>query len=726
MSTSPSSSQLALNVRARRNTSARSGSSACACSASARSVSVFVRCMKAPHHRAHGTSTDAFRLPVGTPGTAWKRREPPGHTATDVLRYPEESACFVGAVLPPHRPSMSHTVHPALRVLHVEDSEQDVELALLHLRRSGYEASATRVESADAMREALRVGTWDVVFSDCSMPRFSAVDALALLRERALEIPFIIVSGTIAEETAAAAMRAGAHDFIRKDKMAGLGPAVERELRRQEAREAQKRLENDIRTSAARYRAIFEACPAPLWVYDPETYAIGAVNDAAAAEHGKSRQDLASTKVTDLIAVGSAAPAASWSAFADVLELAARASRPSPAGPLPTRPSLAAALAASRILVTDDDADLLATCANALTSCGCHVETAPTRDAARIHAERGPFDVIVTDVVMKGTSVLEFLRTVRERDADVPVLLVAASSDRAAAADAVAYGAFRSIRKPVAPATLLEVVRRAVELHKMATLKRQALDIAGSTSHHLGDRASLEVHFDRALDRLWLAFQPIVSWRQETVFGYEALVRSDEPTLARPFDLFTAAERLGRLHDLGRAIRQRVARSAPDAPASCKLFVNVHSSDLDDVDLISPSAPLTPMASSIVLEITERSSLEPVDGLGPRLEKLRRLGFQIALDDLGAGYAGVSSFSQVEPEIVKLDMSLVRGIDTSSRKRSVVRSMLDLAGRDLAMVVICEGVETEAERDTLAALGADLLQGYLFAKPAREFVAPKF
>jgi DNA-binding NtrC family response regulator len=123
---------------------------------------------------------------------------------------------------------MSPPSHPALRVLHVEDSEQDVELALLHLRRSGYEASATRVESADAMREALRVGTWDVVFSDCSMPRFSAVDALALLRERALEIPFIIVSGTIAEETAAAAMRAGAHDFIRKDKMAGLGPAVER------------------------------------------------------------------------------------------------------------------------------------------------------------------------------------------------------------------------------------------------------------------------------------------------------------------------------------------------------------------------------------------------------------------------------------------------------------------------------------------------------------------
>ncbi len=661
----------------------------------------------------------------------------------------------MGAVLALRHPAMSPTSHHPLRVLHVEDSEQDVELALLQLRRSGYEASATRVESADAMREALRVGTWDVVFSDCSIPRFSAEDALALLREKALEIPFIIVSGTIAEETAAAAMRAGAHDFIRKDKLAGLGPAVERELRGQAAREAQNRIENDIRQSAARYRAIFEACPAPLWVYDAETRAIVAVNDAAAAEHGKSRQELGAMTMTDLMPGGSAAPGVrtrvveidghrmaisvgtvpndasaahgeSWNAPDDVLALAARASRPtaSPAAPLPTRPSLAAALAASRILVTDDDADLLATCANALASCGCHVETTPTRDAARIHAERGPFDVIVTDVVMKGTSALEFLRTVRERDADVPVLLVAASSDLAAAADAVAYGAFRYLSKPVAPTTLLEVVRRAVELHRMATLKRQALDIAGSTSHHLEDRAGLEVHFDRALDRLWLAFQPIVSWRQETVFGYEALVRSDEPTLARPLDLFTAAERLGRLHDLGRAIRQRVARSAPDAPASCKLFVNVHSSDLDDVDLISPWAPLTTIASSIVLEITERSSLERIDGLGARLEKLRRLGFQIAIDDLGAGYAGLSSFSQVEPEIVKLDMSLVRGIDTSSRKRSVVRSMLDLAGRDLGMIVICEGVETEAERDTLAALGADLLQGYLFAKPAREFVAP--
>jgi PAS domain S-box-containing protein len=675
---------------------------------------------------------------------------------------------------------MSPTSQP-LRVLHVEDSEQDVELALLQLRRSGYEAVATRVESADAMRAALASGAWDVVLSDCSMPRFGAENALALLREKALEIPFIIVSGTIAEETAAAAMRAGAHDFIRKDKLAGLAPAVERELRGQRARDAQRQAEQEARASTARYRAWFDACPVPLWAYDPDTHVIHAVNDAAAAEHGYTQAELAAMTMADLIATDgppasgeiTASPAIAWSvsqvrkkdgtsfelsvasrlfeidgrrtaisvgapgttsavaaaprgAPADVLDLAARAGPPSasPTGPSTARPSLAAALAASRILLATDDDDLLVAGASALVSHGCHVEIAPTADAGRIHGERGPFDAIVTDVVMTGTNALEFLRTVRERSADVPVVLVAASRDLMAAADGVAYGAFRYLSKPVAPATLLEVVRRAVEMHRMATLKRRALDIAGSPVHQLGDRAGLEVHFAKALDQLWLAFQPIVSWRQHAVFGYEALVRSNEPSLASPADLFAAGERLGRLNDLGRVIRERVARSAAAAPNGCRLFVNVHSSDLDDADLFSPWAPLSAIASSVVLEITERSSLERVEGLGARLQKLRRLGFQIAIDDLGAGYAGLSSFSQVEPEIVKLDMSLVRGIDTSSRKRSVVRSMLELAGRDLGMLVICEGVETPTERDTLSALGADLLQGYLFAKPAREFVAP--
>ena len=105
--------------------------------------------------------------------------------------------------------------------------------------------------------------------------------------------------------------------------------------------------------------------------------------------------------------------------------------------------------------------------------------------------------------------------------------------------------------------------------------------------------------------------------------------------------------------------------------------------------------------------------------------RLKALGFHMAIDDLGAGYAGLTSFTQLEPEVAKLDMSLVRGVDTDSRRQSIVRSMKSLCD-ELGMTVIAEGVETPAERDTLAELGCDLLQGYLFGKPARGFDAVKW
>ena len=663
-----------------------------------------------------------------------------------------------------------------IKVLHVEDSEDDVELALHQLRRGGVDATATRVADPQAMREALTSETWDVVLSDCSMPLFGAEEALALLREAKLDLPFVIVSGTICEEKVAAAMRAGAHDFIRKDRLSALGPTVERELRERTAREARRKDELEIRDAEARYRALFNASPGPMWAFDLDTLGVIAVNDSAVTECGFSRRELAEMTMGDLmpgdvapatsagvgsghesrrghirkkegaaidvevrlvvtdgrrVALASAAQAeprariesTSPAAAGGAMDLAERAARHG-TRPSLDRPSLSAALSARRVLLADDDADFIDSCERALTAHGCLVVTTPTRDAARTYVERAPFDVVVTNVVMTGTTAIDFLRTVRERDADVPVVLVADKAELAEATWAVEYGAFGYLTKPAETAAIPEVVRHAVEMHRMAALKRQALRVAEPHGYSATDRAGLDVRFDRALDGLWIAFQPIVSWTGRTVFGYEALVRSDEPTLKSPADLFAAAEHLGRLHHLGRAIRGRVAHAATVAPLPYRLFVNVHADDLNDGDLFSSWAPLTAIASSVVLEITERASLERVSGLGTRLKKLRGLGFQIAVDDLGAGYAGLSSFSQLEPEVVKLDTSLVRGIADSSRKRSVVRAMVELASRDLGMLVICEGIETAAERDALASLGADLLQGFLFAKPSRGFVNP--
>jgi signal transduction histidine kinase len=118
----------------------------------------------------------------------------------------------------------------SLRVLFVEDSEDDAALIVRHLQRAGYDVVSFRVDTRESFESALDNAAWDVVISDHSMPKFSSMDALRTLRAHRLDAPFIIVSGTIGEETAVEAMRAGAHDYVLKNNLARLGPAIAREL----------------------------------------------------------------------------------------------------------------------------------------------------------------------------------------------------------------------------------------------------------------------------------------------------------------------------------------------------------------------------------------------------------------------------------------------------------------------------------------------------------------
>jgi EAL domain-containing protein (putative c-di-GMP-specific phosphodiesterase class I) len=221
-----------------------------------------------------------------------------------------------------------------------------------------------------------------------------------------------------------------------------------------------------------------------------------------------------------------------------------------------------------------------------------------------------------------------------------------------------------------------------------------------------------------------MAFQPIVRWSQRCVFGYEALVRTREPSVPHPGVLLDLAERVGGLDQLGRSIRNSVAGQLA-AEDSFNVFVNLHPMDLLDPQLFAADAPLTRFANRVVLEITERESLEHIEELGPRLADLKRRGFRIAIDDLGAGYAGLSSFSALEPDVVKLDMSLVRGVQNCRTAQKVIASIRGLCDA-LGTQVVAEGIETVEERDTLANLGCDLMQGYLFGRPAPYLPTVKF
>jgi len=137
-----------------------------------------------------------------------------------------------------------------LRVLLVEDSEDDALLVIRELKKGGYEPEYERVETAEAMRTVLSEKTWDVILCDYNLPRFNGLDALNLCQEGGIDVPFIIVSGTIGEETAVEAMKAGAHDYVMKDRLSRLVPAIERELRETESRLQRKQAEKLYKTLA--------------------------------------------------------------------------------------------------------------------------------------------------------------------------------------------------------------------------------------------------------------------------------------------------------------------------------------------------------------------------------------------------------------------------------------------------------------------------------------------
>ena len=137
----------------------------------------------------------------------------------------------------------------SLQVLLIEDSENDALLLELELQRAGYEPSCCRVETPDAMNAALQRQHWDLVVADYVMPRFNGLAALALVKEQGLDLPFIVVSGHITDNTAVAAMKAGAHDYVMKNNLARLGPAVRRELREAEVRRERRRAEEQRRAA---------------------------------------------------------------------------------------------------------------------------------------------------------------------------------------------------------------------------------------------------------------------------------------------------------------------------------------------------------------------------------------------------------------------------------------------------------------------------------------------
>ena len=383
----------------------------------------------------------------------------------------------------------------------------------------------------------------------------------------------------------------------------------------------------------------------------------------------------------------------------------------------------AARAAPARVLVIDDEPLMRKLLGRLLTSAGYEVVVTDGGAEAIELLWHSTFDVVVSDVNMPGVDGIEVLRFVRERDPDLPVILVTACASTDTAIGAVQHHATAYMTKPIDSKRLQEEVAQALTMHKLARVRREAHALL--TKRDATADTTLVATFERALSGVFMAYQPIVCFSKREVFGYEALVRSSEKELPHPGALFGAADKLDRSRDLGRVIRRKSIEPFAKSDPTMRLFLNLHAQDLLDDTLFDQESALARMAHRVVLEITERAQLESVMDVNVRIARLRELGFKVAIDDIGAGYSGLTSFALLKPDMVKLDMALVRDIDKDPVKRRLASLVIQLC-KDLNIEVVGEGVETRNERDVLLELGCDLLQGYLFGRPSPPFCTAVF
>ncbi len=214
-------------------------------------------------------------------------------------------------------------------------------------------------------------------------------------------------------------------------------------------------------------------------------------------------------------------------------------------------------------------------------------------------------------------------------------------------------------------------------------------------------------------------FHPIVRLSDNRIVGHEALTRADfHGAFESVEDMFSFAETTDLIVDFERVCRRTAIRSASRLPRGSHLFLNASARAVLDPDWLDGETPAL-LASvglqpnEVVVEVTERLAVAQHDGFENGLMALKERGYRVAVDDMGAGYASLQTLAAIEPDFLKFDTRLVRDIDKSSIKRSLLDSLRALAEKIRARV-IAEGIEREEERETLARLGIEFGQGFLF------------
>ncbi|MGY8871575.1 MAG: EAL domain-containing protein [Pseudomonadales bacterium] len=218
------------------------------------------------------------------------------------------------------------------------------------------------------------------------------------------------------------------------------------------------------------------------------------------------------------------------------------------------------------------------------------------------------------------------------------------------------------------------------------------------------------------------AFQPVIDIDKREVVSYEVLLRGKNNEL--PDAVFSKVDDKDLMY-FDQASREKALRLAKKLGVNCAVSLNFSSGDIlfengllvEAIQDIAVELGFT--SKQITVEITEKDFISELDLLSSTLDRLRRRAIKISIDDFGMGYSGLSMLAKIQPDILKLDISLLHDIDRKGASQSIVKAIVEVC-LDLAIEILAEGVETQSELDFLRATGISLYQGYLFAKPGFE------
>ena len=553
-----------------------------------------------------------------------------------------------------------------LRVLLVEDSEDDAFFMTQYLRRLGVEITLLRVETPAELSAALATRRWDLVISDYRMPKFSGLAALKLVREYDKELPFIIVSATIGEDIAVDAMRAGANDYVMKNNLARLLPAMQREIHEAKTR-ADSRAANIAQQKQLDYMAYYDSITGlatrALFLERVTGYLLEAANH----EHGLA------VCLIDLERFKNINDSVGWSVGDVLLRQVAE-------------------------WLTDSAGD--------------------NKHLARVGANH--FALVMPAVKQDGDVIRLFDEKRRA--------FLGHAFPLNDAMFHISFKAGLAVfpQDGIDAVTLFKHAEVALKSAK-ATSEPYMLYLQ-SMSDAASGKLSLENKLRRALDNheFVLHYQPKVNLATGKLTSAEALIRWNDPVrgLVLPGEFISILEETGLIHDVGRwALGQAVddyLRWQRLGLSTVRIAVNVSAMQLrqrnfvGEIQKVTDKDPLA--AGGLELEITESLIMEDVKHSIASLQAIRALGVAIAIDDFGTGYSSLSYLSKLPLDALKIDRSFVNDMTSGHAGELLVSTIIALA-HSLNLKVVAEGVETEEQARMLRSLGCDEMQGHLFCKP---------